>query len=75
MAGISDLDVLGIEPEVGVSALEHTGAEGLHLLILRPMKCRDAIIGHPSPASTSLTTALTVMLWYSSVDLLVNGRV
>jgi len=47
VALVAHLQLLRIEPQVGVVALERTLAEQLHLLVQRPAERRDAVLGHP----------------------------
>ena len=46
-AVVADLDVLGVQPQVRVGALQRPLAEQLDLLIQRPAQRRDAVLGHP----------------------------
>jgi hypothetical protein len=46
-AVVAHLDVLGVQPQVGVGALQRTLTEQLDLLIQCPAHLRDAVLGHP----------------------------
>ena len=44
---VADLDVLGVEPQVRVGALQRPAAEQFDLLIQAAAQRRDAVLGHP----------------------------
>ena len=46
-AVVADLDLLGVQPQVGVGALQRPLPEQLDLLIQRPAQRRHAVLGHP----------------------------
>jgi hypothetical protein len=44
---VSDLDLFGVEPQVGVGAVQRPLAKQLDLLIQRPAQRRYTVLGHP----------------------------
>ena len=46
-AVVADLDVLGVQPQVRIRALQRPLAKQLDLLIQRPAHRRHAVLGHP----------------------------
>lgn len=49
VASIPDLEVLGVEPQVGVGALQWAGAEGFDLAVELAADPRDLVLGHLDP--------------------------
>jgi hypothetical protein len=47
VAVVAHLDLLGVEPEIGVVALERALPEGLDLLVELAAERRDAVLRHP----------------------------
>jgi hypothetical protein len=44
MPGVPDLEVLGVEPQVGIGALQGPGSEGLDLAVELAADPRDLIL-------------------------------
>ena len=79
-AVVTDLDLLGVKPEIRVGALQRPLPEQLDLLIQRAAQRRDAVLGHPvdpqllhQPVDLASRDAVDVRLQHNRNDRLLRA--